>query len=147
MSLPPDILAGLARRLNERAGLELPAWVVASRARARMRALGLQPAAYLELISAGRGSGELAELIETVRVGETRFFRHQSQIDALVDVVAPAIAARGRRPVRVWSAGCASGEEPYTLAMVLTRALPEHVVSVTATDVSEDALRVAARGR
>jgi chemotaxis protein methyltransferase CheR len=147
VSLPPDILAGLARRLNERAGLELPAWVIASRARARMRSVGLAPAAYLELISAGRGAAELAELVEAVRVGETRFFRHQSQIDALVQVVAPAIAARGRRPVRVWSAGCASGEEAYTLALVLARALPDQPLTVVATDVSEDALRVASRGR
>ena len=147
MRLPPDIVAGLSRRLAERAGLELPAWVVASRAGARMQALGLAPAAYLELISAGRGAAELAELVEAVRVGETRFFRHRSQVDALIDVVAPAIAARGRRPVRVWSAGCATGEEAYTLALVLTRALPEQPVTVVATDVSEDALEIAARAR
>ncbi len=146
MPLPRDIVAALARRLAERAGLEPPAWVIESRAQARMTALGLAPAAYVELVTAGRGAAELAALIEAVRVGETRFFRQRAQIDALVDVVVPALAARGRRAVRVWSAGCASGEEPYTLALVLGRLLPEHAISVVATDVSDEALEVARRG-
>ncbi|HUQ01105.1 MAG TPA: protein-glutamate O-methyltransferase CheR [Kofleriaceae bacterium] len=147
MALPRDIVAGLTRRLAERAGLELPAWVVEARATARMEALGVSAAEYVELVSTPRGRVELDELVEAVRVGETRFFRHVSQVEALVDVVAPAIAARGRRNVRVWSAGCASGEEAYTLAIVMSRVLPEHSVTVVATDVSEDALAVAARGR
>lgn len=149
MTLPRDIVAGLRRRLTERAGLELPAWVVEARARARMTALGLGPAAYLELVNGAgaRSVAELGLLVEAVRVGETRFFRHRSQIDALADVVAPALAARGKRAVRAWSAGCASGEEPYTMAIVLARALPEHAVTIVATDVSEEALAVAARGR
>ncbi|MEO7729984.1 MAG: CheR family methyltransferase, partial [Kofleriaceae bacterium] len=90
-----------------------------------------------------RGASELDELIEAVRVGESRLFRHRSQIDALLDAVVPALRARGRRAVRVWSAGCAAGEEPYTLAMVLSRALPEHAITIIATDVSADALAVA----
>jgi chemotaxis methyl-accepting protein methylase len=147
VALPRDIVAGLTRRLAERAGLELPAWVVEARATARMEILGVSPAEYVELVATPRGRVELDELVEAVRVGETRFFRHMSQVEALVDVVAPAIAARGRRSVRGWSAGCASGEEAYTLAIVLSRALPEHSVTVVATDVSEDALAVAARGR
>ena len=144
MPLPREIVAGLSRRLAERAGLELPAWVVESRAQQRIAALGVDAGAYLELVSSGRGAGELAELIETVRVGETRFFRQRAQVDALVRVVVPALAARGRKPVRVWSAGCATGEEPYTLAIVLARHLPDHAITILATDVSEDALEVAA---
>jgi chemotaxis protein methyltransferase CheR len=147
VALPRDIVAGLTRRLAERAGLELPAWVVEARATARMEVLGVSATEYVELVATPRGRVELDELVEAVRVGETRFFRHMSQVAALVDVVAPAIAARGRRSVRVWSAGCASGEEAYTLAIVLSRVLPEHSVTVVATDVSEDALAVAARGR
>jgi chemotaxis protein methyltransferase CheR len=145
MALPREIVAGLSRRLAERAGLELPAWVVASRAQQRIAALGVAADAYLELVSSPRGAAELAELIETVRVGETRFFRQRAQVDALAAVVVPALAARGKRAVRVWSAGCASGEEPYTLAIVLARLLPEHAITIVATDVSEDALDVAAR--
>jgi chemotaxis methyl-accepting protein methylase len=140
VALAPDTVAAIALRLAEHAGLELPAWVVDARATARIALLGCSPGEYLALIDRARGAGELAELIEAVRVGESRLFRHRPQIDALAEVVAPALRARGRRSVRVWSAGCAAGEEPYTLAIVLSRALPDCAISIIATDVSADAL-------
>ncbi len=146
MPLAPDIVGGVARRLVEHAGLELPAWVVEARVSARIAALDIAPAAYVELIGTARGAAELRELLEAVRVGESSLFRHRPQIAALTDVVVPALRERGRRAVRVWSAGCASGEEPYTLAIILSRRLPGVSISITATDVSDDALAVAARG-
>jgi chemotaxis protein methyltransferase CheR len=140
VALAPDTVAAIAQRLAEHAGLELPAWVVEARAAARIAVLGCSPDDYVALIDTGRGASELAELIEAVRVGESRLFRHRSQVEALADVVAPALRARGRRTIRVWSAGCAAGEEPYTLALVLSRALPDCTIAITATDVSADAL-------
>jgi chemotaxis protein methyltransferase CheR len=140
VALAPDTIAAIARRLAEHAGLELPAWVVEARASARIAAVGCAPADYVALIDSARGAGELAELIEAVRVGESRLFRHRPQIDALATVVAPALRAQGRRTIRVWSAGCAAGEEPYTLAIVLSRALPDCSISILATDVSGEAL-------
>jgi chemotaxis protein methyltransferase CheR len=140
VGLAPDIVAAIAQRLAEHAGLELPAWVVDARATARIALLGCSPDDYVELIDTARGANELSELIEAVRVGESRLFRHRSQIEVLSDVVAPALRARGRRQIRVWSAGCAAGEEPYTLAIVLSRALPDCAISILATDVSADAL-------
>jgi chemotaxis methyl-accepting protein methylase/anti-anti-sigma regulatory factor len=140
VALAPDTIAAIARRLAEHAGLELPAWVIDARASARIAAVGCAPADYVALIDSVRGAGELGELIEAVRVGETRLFRHRSQIAALSDVVAPALRARGRRAIRAWSAGCAAGEEPYTLAIVLSRALPDCAISILATDVSGEAL-------
>ena len=138
--LTPDAIAAIARCLAERAGLELPAWVIEARASARITAIGCAPAEYAALIDSGRGAGELATLIEAVRVGESRLFRHRPQIEVLAGVVAPALRARGRRAIRVWSAGCAAGEEPYTLAIVLSRALPDCALSIAATDVSGEAL-------
>ncbi|MBA3392114.1 MAG: hypothetical protein H0T89_05690 [Deltaproteobacteria bacterium] len=141
-----DIVVAIARRLAERAGLELPAWVVEARAATRMEALALPAADYVQLIESSRGGAELDELIEAVRVGETRLFRHRAQIAALVDVIAPALRASRKRTIRVWSAGCAAGEEPYTLALVLARALPGVQLSIAATDVSADALAIAQIG-
>lgn len=146
MAVASDIVAAIARRLAERAGLELPAWVVEARAATRMEALALPAADYVRLIESSRGGAELDELIEAVRVGETRLFRHRAQIAALVDVITPALRASGKRTIRVWSAGCAAGEEPYTLALVLARALPGVQLVITATDVSADALAIAQVG-
>jgi chemotaxis protein methyltransferase CheR len=144
VGIAPDIVAGVARRLAEHAGLELPAWVVEARATARIAALGIAPADYVALISTLRGATELDELIESVRVGESRLFRHRSQIAALLETVVPALRARGKRSIRVWSAGCAAGEEPYTLAAVLAQALPGVTIAIVATDVSAEALADAA---
>ena len=141
MALGPDMIAAIAQRLAERAGFELPTWIVEARAASRIAALGLTPAAYVELIGSPRGSAELDVLIEAVRVGESRLFRHRSQIAALTEHVVPAL--RGRRAVKVWSAGCSTGEEPYTLAAVLHRALPGCAISILATDVSANALAIA----
>jgi len=148
VTLARRIVSGLEECLRSHAGLELPAWVIESRAVARMSALGLSPAAYLELISSAPGAGELRALLEAVRVGETRFFRHRPQVDALLEVVVPAWRERDERSPRVWSAGCASGEEAYTLALVLSRAMPRPVYSPTilGTDVSAEAIAVAKRG-
>ena len=140
MALAPDTITAIARRLAEHAGLELPAWVIEARASARIALCGCSQADYIALLDSARGGPELGELIEAVRVGESRLFRHRSQIDVVVDVVAPALRARGQRAVRVWSAGCASGEEPYTLALVISRALPDATLSIIATDISADAL-------
>ena len=145
MALAPDIVEAVARRLAVHAGLELPAWVVEARASARMQRLGVTAPAYVELIGAARGAAELDELLECVRVGETRLFRHRQQIDALAQVLAPRL--REHHDVRVWSAGCAAGEEAYTLAAILRRAVPHGALSILATDMSEHALEVARAGR
>jgi chemotaxis protein methyltransferase CheR len=99
------------------------------------------------------GADELRALVEAVRVGETRFFRHHGHIQALQRVVLPELmerTARERRPLRVWSAGCATGEEPYTLAILIAETSGGHApggTEVLATDVSAEALAFATRGR
>jgi chemotaxis protein methyltransferase CheR len=149
VAVPAEIVAAVASRLAAHAGLEPPAWVIEARVAARLDALGVDGDGYLALLDAARGggAGELAALVEAVRVGESRLFRHRPQVAALIDVVVPALRARitGRagRTVRVWSAGCAAGEEPYTLAVVLARALPGAAIEILATDVSADALEQA----
>ena len=99
---------------------------------------------YLDALQAG--SDEFAALFNTILINVTAFFRDAAAWDFLRDEVIPAmLAERGPHdPVRVWSAGCASGQEAYTLAILLTEALgPEAFrqrVKVYATDVDEEAL-------
>ena len=146
-TLPAGVVARVRDCIAARAGLEPVSWVLERRLDDRMRALDVaDPADYAHLLESPAGLRELELLIEALRVGETRFFRHRSHITALTDVVAPAIRkARASSTVSAWSAGCATGQEPYTLAMVLGKLLPRHQVSVLATDISAEAIDAARR--
>ncbi len=116
---------------------------------ARMEETGLRSvAAYLDKVSAD--AAERQRLIDEVTIQETHFFRNPPQIRALRTHVLPELvrhaAANGRR-LRVWSAGCSTGEEPYSIAMMLRELLPSTAgwdVKVLATDVSQRALDQAA---
>jgi chemotaxis protein methyltransferase CheR len=106
------------------------------------------------LISPSSGPTELIKLLNQVTVGETCFFRNQAQLDGLSSVVLPEIVrCRSDAPVhhiRLWSAGCSSGEEAYTLAMVLleqqARQLKGWTFEVLATDLNEKSLEAAELG-
>ena len=87
------------------------------------------------------------KLVEVVTVGETYLFRHPEQLTLLGQRLVPERLAKGQRLLRAWSAGCATGEEAYSLAMVLHRAAPSCELSVLGTDISTQALAVAARAR
>jgi chemotaxis protein methyltransferase CheR len=87
-------------------------------------------------------------------VGETYFFRDRALFEALEEHVLPPLIESRRRQgslrLRLWSAGCASGEEPYSLAILLDRLLPDlpaWSVTILATDINLDALEAARRGR
>ncbi|MFL5560231.1 MAG: CheR family methyltransferase, partial [Gemmatimonadaceae bacterium] len=89
---------------------------------------------------------EFASLFDTVLINVTAFFRDDAPWKALTETVIPDLIARRtpESPIRVWSAGCATGEEAYTLAMVLAEVLGEakfrERVKIYATDVDEAAL-------
>ncbi len=87
------------------------------------------------------------KLLESVTVNETYLFRHPEQLAVLAQRLIPARLQAGQRQLRAWSAGCATGEEAYSLAMVLHRAAPGCEVRVLATDVSQQALANADRGK
>ena len=96
---------------------------------------------------------EMVKLLNEVTIGETCFLRNQPQLDALKTVVWPhIIAARAAIPIkklRIWSAGCSTGEEPYTMAFYLEDRFPSSAGwdwRIRATDISTRALDKAARG-
>ncbi|MCC6537851.1 MAG: methyltransferase domain-containing protein [Bryobacterales bacterium] len=99
-------------------------------------------AGYYRLVSAPDGAAEWRALLEDLVNPETAFFRHQPSFAALRQRV---LAARPPAPLTLWSAGCSTGEEAYSLAMC-GLAAGAGAVRVTATDLSQTALRHAARG-
>jgi two-component system, chemotaxis family, CheB/CheR fusion protein len=95
---------------------------------------------------------EFTELFNTILINVTNFFRDKPAWDYLAEKVVPALV-EGRRagePIRVWSAGCAAGQEAYTIAMVLAEALgPGELrdqIKIYATDIDDDALAQARVG-
>jgi len=139
--------AGLEFDESRRAGLTA---VVAD----RLRTTGAGDLrTYLGALSGTAGEAERQRLLDSVTVRETHFFRNPPQMEALRRRVLPELLRRaaGRdRPLTIWSAGCSTGEEPYTLAMMLLELSPmagsRAPTRVVGTDVSADALRAAARG-
>lgn len=117
-----------------------------------LQAAGVDGAGELcAYLSVAEGRSALAAFLEALTVRESHFFRSRAQFDALrAEVIPGLLAARhDARRLRVWSAGCATGEEPYSLAIVLERLLPQiddWDVLVLATDISAAALETARRG-
>ena len=92
------------------------------------------------------------DLIQEITIGETYFFRDKSQIRALQRHILPKIieAHQHDRRIRIWSAGCASGEEPYTLAMLLSELivdLDKWNITILASDIDKAVLEKARRAR
>jgi chemotaxis protein methyltransferase CheR len=121
----------------------------------RLRSLGLESfSAYYEYLTQSDPSGqEMMRFINAMTTNKTDFFREPHHFDFLQERWAPtrrALAARtSDRTVRFWSAGCSSGEEPYTLAMVLSEALcnePGWDVKILASDLDSDILARAKAG-
>ena len=94
---------------------------------------------------------ELAEIIDILTVNETYFFRENKQFDALLEEIAPELMKirSGARKLRIWSAGCASGEEPYTVAMLVLenpQIFGDWEVEVLGSDINKRVLHKARKG-
>ena len=95
---------------------------------------------------------ELAAAIDLLTTNETYFFREDFQLKAFMQEVIPELikvkAGKGDRSLRIWSAGCSSGEEPYTLAMLLLEnpALHGWSIDIIGTDISQRVLKIARDG-
>lgn len=115
--------------------------------RGRMDALGIgDPEAYAAVVRSD--SAERDRLVEDVIVAESWFFRDRQVFNFVADVAITLTPLPGRSPVRILCAPCASGEEPYSVAMALLDAgLQPAQFSIDAVDVSRAALERAQRGR
>jgi chemotaxis protein methyltransferase CheR len=150
LSLSPQVFAILRALIEERAGIQYAdadRELLAERVSMRAEEAGFDSLLdyYYYLRYDRRGPAELEALIEHLVVQETYLFRELDQLRTLVShLLAPQIA-EGRRP-RIWSAGCATGEEPISLAVLLADRGLHDRVEMVATDISRRALERARAG-
>jgi chemotaxis protein methyltransferase CheR len=143
----------IAALLEKRTGIHLPPHkdqLFYSRLAKRLRALGLTSfAAYRAYLDGPEGGPEVMRMVNALTTNLTRFFREPHHFEHL-GAELRRIAATGQRRLRIWSAGCSTGPEPYTLAMTVLSAIPDidrWDARILATDIDTDVLQVASEGR
>lgn len=149
-----DELYALFRDLmHERCGLTYPERKRTDLAHGLSAALRTSKLGSLaQLYAEARAYGPAWEvLVAHLTIGETYFFRNQAQFDALREQIVPELIERRSsiRTLRIWSAGCATGEEPYSLAMLLSERLPDLAswqLHILATDINPQFLARAREG-
>jgi len=110
---------------------------------ARARAANTSPAAYLAALLDAPDSEAVDAIVASATTPHTSFFRHPEQFERLRVQLLDLYATLGR-PLHLWSAGCATGEEPYSMAVLAQElALPVHI---RASDISRDAIAIAKSG-
>lgn len=133
---------------------EAKKYFVEKRLYERMEALGIDSFRdYYFLLKFGSNAGELQEIFNRLTVNETYFFRDFPQLAGFAEGVLPLIVRQkvmtGDKTFRIWSAGCSTGEEPYTLAIILLEMLPDPAtwkIQITATDINSKVLDAARKG-
>jgi len=144
-----EAFLALTRKISREAGLFLDAYkdkCLRRRIAVRMRASGAHSYAdYQALLD--RDPEEYARLKDTITINVTRFYRNLETWELIRTTVLPHVCEETRGTIRAWSAGCASGEEPYTLAMLMAdyfesrgRAGELDRVTVDATDIDRECL-------
>jgi chemotaxis protein methyltransferase CheR len=128
--------------------------LLVSRLGKRLRELGLRSfAAYHRTVREDRG-GELVRMLDAICTNETHFFREPRQFAHIESTIVPAWradaeAGRRSKTIRVWSAACSTGEEPYSIAMLLAHCFaddPQWRIEILASDLSTKVLQQARAG-
>lgn len=158
MKLPAEMLARALELMAARLGLQFPESRHPDIERGllsvcRQEAVWPPEALLVRLAAEADDSTLWVRLIAELTIGETYFFRDRAVFTALELHILPALIAarraKGIRNLRLWSAGCATGEEPYSLAILLDRLLPdraEWALTILATDINVTTLQAAIRG-
>ncbi len=140
--------------VRETAGISLGASkrdLVFGRLNRRLRVLGLRSFAdYCALLDSPDGAAERGEMINAITTNLTSFFREPHHFTFLANDILPTLlASQANRRLRIWSAACSSGEEPYSIAMVLNRALANKRgwdARILATDIDTNMIATAEAG-
>lgn len=145
----------IAELLRSDSGIEIPAGkesLVQARLSRRLRALGLASYAdYCDYVSSPSGKAERAEMLSALTTNVTKFFREPHHFDDLRHRIASGLITKANsgQTVRIWSAGCSSGEEPYSIAMCLHQLAPEPAqrnIRILGTDIDPHIIAKAKRG-
>ena len=118
----------------------------------RVRKLGLKDfEQYCDFIKSDGAGDEVLELVNAVTTNLTAFFRENHHFEFLRDTVIPKLVIQNKaeRKIRIWSAGCSTGEEPYSLAITLKDSLSAHSswdTQILATDIDSNVLAKASKG-
>ncbi len=127
--------------------------LVMARLSKRLRKLGLKSYGdYCKMVKTPKGQEELGDLIDAISTNHTFFFREKGHFDYLRDIVLPKFAPREKPnpKINIWSAACSSGEEPYSIALLLAEYYGIHNTSaqwnIDCTDISTKVLKKAAEG-
>lgn len=147
--LTHEQFARITHLLHEYSGIRMrdgKEGLVRARLLRRLRTLGMNNFdAYLSFVDRDESRREFAEMIDALTTNKTEFLREAAHFEYLRDAVFPNLTGS----VRIWSAGCSSGEEPYTLAMLCNEGLRDIAtrdVQILATDISHRALGQAKAG-
>lgn len=166
MTFPVELKIKFKNLVNERSGLYFKDYDLRDLERAvteRLKACGLDsPIAYYELlVNSSRREDEFRELLNILTVNHTYFFRNEPQFKALKEKILPEIIRNktiyhspstnnpDKPVIRIWSAGCSTGEEPYSIAIILKELIPDLEnwdIQILATDASTNALAAAKKG-
>lgn len=135
--------------MRQLAGVELPSTkkqMVSGRLNRRLRACGMKSFGdYYRLVNSGQQPDELERVVDLLTTHETYFFREPRHFEVLSQAVLPTLS-RGA-PLRFWSAACSTGEEAYTLAMVLADEIGDKARwEILASDISLEVLERARKG-
>jgi chemotaxis protein methyltransferase CheR len=147
----------IAKMLHDDAGIHIPeakATLVYSRLAKRLRSLGLSSFRdYCAILTedGGRGAGERQQMLAALTTNVTRFFREPHHFEHLKTKVLPPLlaAARTGGRVRIWSAACSTGPEPYSIALTILSAMPDaakYDVRILATDIDPNVVAEGKRG-
>jgi len=157
MILTPELYQRFVDLIYQRTGIWFEAnkrYFVDKRLDERIAELGLENyREYYQLLKFSTDQTELQQLVNRLTVNETYFFRDFPQLqgfaeEVLLKIVKAKVKA-GERNIKLWSAGCSTGEEPYTLAIILLEMLPEPEkwkIEILASDINTKVLDIARKG-
>lgn len=151
-----DDFEAIQKIVHERAGIALGATkrsLVYSRVSRRLRLGGFSDfQSYLRFVTSPSGVREMEQMIDALTTNVTNFFREKYHFDHLASTVVPGLVTQARRgeKIRLWSSACSSGQEAYSMALVLLDRFPdvgEHDVRILATDINAGMVEKGMSGR